>query len=525
MSSVTNPQPDPPAADELVAYLDGELPPEESRLVENRLATDESYRQQLHELDRAWDALDALPTATVDDGFARTTIELACVAAEADLSEHTAVARAAKRSRLKWLAASGIAAIAIGFLGGHLLIPNRNSALLSDLPAIQQLNVLKSVDSVEFLRQLSAAVPLEQLMNDKPAFSRGLADLKQANSKSLEARREWIEGLQPDQKAVLEERAHTFDDLGPSSEEQQRMRRVMDDIRKDPDAAKLQETLIAYGQWLSRKSGGWQEQLREDLQDEPAEKQADIVRRRIARDNEQAYLHLSQDDAEKLRSEIIQLAKEKRPEYMEKMRQGRKPDRMFNFEGPPARQDAMIVVSELFKGNKRDETEKRLISKLSSTAQTHWEGLSRRQQGFGKARQLMVWIQDAMKLKPNDATLAQFFTSDDVSPEVRQMLLDEPREKMKADLERMYIRSMLGIENPGQLFGEMGEQGRMQRGPGGAGQPRRPDGGRPDSPRPGEQRRRFNPNRPPGPGPGGPNQRRPDGSPPNQPPTDKKQAI
>ena len=89
MSSVIDPQPEHPAHEELVAYLDGELAPEECRRVEERLAKDEEYRQQLRDLDQAWEALDALPTTTVDDGFARTTIELACVAAEEDLSQRT----------------------------------------------------------------------------------------------------------------------------------------------------------------------------------------------------------------------------------------------------------------------------------------------------------------------------------------------------------------------------------------------------------------------------------------------------
>src|SRR6185295_10566300 len=105
--SVLDPQPDPPPTDELVAYLDGELPPDDCRRVESRLATDDEYRQQLHELDRAWEALDALPANAVDDGFARTTIELACVAAEADLTEHKSIVKAAKRSRARlWMAAA-----------------------------------------------------------------------------------------------------------------------------------------------------------------------------------------------------------------------------------------------------------------------------------------------------------------------------------------------------------------------------------------------------------------------------------
>ena len=57
----------PPSSDdhlqhleEIVAYLDGELSAEESARVEQRLASDESYRQQLQSIERAWLALDQL---------------------------------------------------------------------------------------------------------------------------------------------------------------------------------------------------------------------------------------------------------------------------------------------------------------------------------------------------------------------------------------------------------------------------------------------------------------------------------
>jgi anti-sigma factor RsiW len=87
MSSIANPQFESPDDEQLVAYLDGELSPEECRAVEDRLAKDDTFRQQLHDLDTAWEALSSLPPATVDDSFARTTIELACVQAEQDLSQ------------------------------------------------------------------------------------------------------------------------------------------------------------------------------------------------------------------------------------------------------------------------------------------------------------------------------------------------------------------------------------------------------------------------------------------------------
>src|SRR3954466_11619418 len=124
--SSTAPQPDSEAADEIVAYLDGELPPPDCRRVEDRLATDEKYRQQLHELDRAWEALDALPTPSVGDDFARTTIELACVAAKDDAGEQAGKVRAAKRNRMwRWIAASS-AAMVIGLVAGFALLRNPN---------------------------------------------------------------------------------------------------------------------------------------------------------------------------------------------------------------------------------------------------------------------------------------------------------------------------------------------------------------------------------------------------------------
>src|SRR4051812_32717883 len=264
MSSIA-PQPDPQAADEIVAYLDGELPPQDCRRVENRLASDENYRQQLHELDRAWEALDVLPTTTAGDDFARTTIELACIAAKDDVSERAAILRAAKRSRMwRWVAASG-AAMATGLLLGFALLPSSNKRLLSDLPAIHQINVLPYLKNVEILRELSNSVPTEQMIKDDAAFARETKELENANDASIDVRRDWVRSLAPEQKAELADRARAFSELEASPAQQHRMRQMMEDIRNAPDATKLDQTLAAYGQWLSRHSAGQQHQLQEEL--------------------------------------------------------------------------------------------------------------------------------------------------------------------------------------------------------------------------------------------------------------------
>src|ERR1700722_15489514 len=67
--------------EELTAYLDGELDPENRHRVEARLATDTIYRKELHRLERAWRMLDVLPPATVEDNFSRSTMAMVTTAA------------------------------------------------------------------------------------------------------------------------------------------------------------------------------------------------------------------------------------------------------------------------------------------------------------------------------------------------------------------------------------------------------------------------------------------------------------
>jgi anti-sigma factor RsiW len=501
MSSVADPQPDP-AAEEIVAYLDGELPPQDCRRVENRLATDEGYRQDLHELDRAWEALDVLPAPTVDDGFAQTTIELACVAAEADLSEHSAAAKATNRHRIwQWLAA-GVAASVLGLLAGHALIPNRNAELLADLPAIHQLNVLPYVDNVEFLRRLSTAMPPEKFVKDEQTFDRNVKELENANSPSFETRREWIQSLPAERKAELADHTRTFNDSELASEEREHMRQVMEDVREATDKDNLQKTLVAYGQWLSRHSGGQQERLHEQLRGLPVDEQLALVQKTIEADEEQRFRHLSLDEAEQLRQEIKQMAKEKRRAFMAEHKGNREP----KLDEQRTRQ----AIRELFQDNaKRAEIEERLTRKLSPESQAHLKALEKSQRPFDKGRQMGMWIREAMSPKVDQEELEDFFASEDkLTPDQRQELLDMPRAKMEAELKNLYFNWKLGIKNPGPIFGDAGESGRMPWTGPGAGPPR--EGGpnrppvfgsgrdpRPDGPA-GEPRQRKRPPRPVG---------------------------
>lgn len=62
-------------AEQLVAYLDGELGEEEAASIEKRLQNDPRLRRMADELDHTWGMLDALETVAVDEEFSQRTLE------------------------------------------------------------------------------------------------------------------------------------------------------------------------------------------------------------------------------------------------------------------------------------------------------------------------------------------------------------------------------------------------------------------------------------------------------------------
>lgn len=142
------------AQEELVAYLDGELSPEERVRVERRLADEPDYRFQLRQLQQSWDMLDALPRSEVNPQFARTTLEMVAVSTQNELSDFEQ--RQTKRER--WLRFGGLAAMLLAALAGYLLfhstLPDPNEQLLRDLPVLEQFDRYRQAESLSFLKRL-----------------------------------------------------------------------------------------------------------------------------------------------------------------------------------------------------------------------------------------------------------------------------------------------------------------------------------------------------------------------------------
>ena len=101
--------------EQLVAYLDGELSPEEAQQVERRLSQDEAFRQLLRSLQEAWDLLDELPQPTLDEGFTQTTVEMVAVRMSEDVKAEQHQWRRRLGIRLAAQAAAVASSLLLGF--------------------------------------------------------------------------------------------------------------------------------------------------------------------------------------------------------------------------------------------------------------------------------------------------------------------------------------------------------------------------------------------------------------------------
>lgn len=151
--------------EQLVAYLDNELDKETSLNIEQMMADNPTVREQIQQLQRAWDLLDELPRAEADERFTTSTVELIASDVEAELSRQQLNG---PRLRRRWWLISGVTLMAAGFCGvwaAELLWPRPDENLLRNFPVIRQLDAYRQAGNVPFLRSLQSQdhfLPAEQ---------------------------------------------------------------------------------------------------------------------------------------------------------------------------------------------------------------------------------------------------------------------------------------------------------------------------------------------------------------------------
>lgn len=139
---------------QLVAYLDGELDVDSSLQVERRLAEDEEFRRELLQLQGVWDALDELPASEVDESFTQTTLEMAVLSAENECELEKKTSRTKSRWWWRVGACCSTAAALASFWVTQLVLIRPDQQFLRDLPVIEDIDLYRVAESVEYLHLL-----------------------------------------------------------------------------------------------------------------------------------------------------------------------------------------------------------------------------------------------------------------------------------------------------------------------------------------------------------------------------------
>lgn len=139
----------------LVAYLDGELPEGEARLMEAKLAGSVSGRREAEALRQSWELLEYLPRPSAGADFASRTLTLATQQVDLDDRLMEVAGRTARRVIRVALALVVAAAVAgAAYAAARWVWPDPTSRLARDLSIAESLDAYREVGTFEFLEQL-----------------------------------------------------------------------------------------------------------------------------------------------------------------------------------------------------------------------------------------------------------------------------------------------------------------------------------------------------------------------------------
>lgn len=425
----------------IVAYLDGELSAEESAQVEQQLASDEQFRQQLQGAERAWSALDELPMPHVDDEFSRTTMEMVVDAARYDLQAKTVALPIQRRKRKTANALLIAMTLLLGALAARVVSQNPNRRLVAALPIIQHVDIYSQFESVDFLRDLQQSFgdDVEKYSADAQQLQDELATYKVIAEE--DRRKAWLSALDADEQTTLRGKFNRFHDL--PIEKQAALRELHREIESDEDREQLLQTMFVYEQWLD----GLEPSEQYELRDMSADERVRLVTREMERMAGSRSFDLSDEQLqalfEKVKPFIQQVILENSADFRKTIvaRSGRDPQR---FNALPMRSKSMFVFLYAMR-NYREEMRKfidTVVDALPEEMQDDFRGLPP-----GKRQEVIVgWFrryhtQASGSRRPgkvSEQELEEFFV-EVLEPKERERLLALPREEMQRQLRRMYL--------------------------------------------------------------------------------------
>jgi hypothetical protein len=159
--------------DNFVAYLDGELNPEEVKQLEGILADSPVARKDVEMLVRTYELLDLLPRPQATTEFTQRTMATVKLA---DVKPDLTQTWWYRQAHLALVSAAGVGLLAVtgllGYASTNRWAPSDEDLLLRDLPIIMNLDDYRQVGQHEFLERLEGQPLLLQDLQEEVRSAR-----------------------------------------------------------------------------------------------------------------------------------------------------------------------------------------------------------------------------------------------------------------------------------------------------------------------------------------------------------------
>jgi hypothetical protein len=379
--------------------------------------------------------------------------------------EQTQLLPARRRSQtLKWVALAVAAGVA-GFVFSRFIAPNPNRALYGNLPVVVELDAYNQSLSLDFLRQLPAALPSEFGAGIDESLTTRVDQLATLAGASYADRAEYVANLPSDQRYNLAAKTSRFEAM--NAERRAALEDLHQQIASSDEAPKLWQSMLVYANLASSLSAADQAGLRALDTDARLQRVAELAKQADRR----GLMELSPENAQRLREGIPTLLaqdtivanyarlKETLPKPAQALLDGiasrGTADGFEKFaimmiaqrSGSDKSPEYSFYFSEMATGllNLVDQPTQQRLAKLPVATQV--EILGR-------------WVFES-RFKPSAEMLEEFFRSDQISDDDRRRLLALPEDEMNRVLRAMYASVNFGDQDSGDLFrGWLGDRER-----------------------------------------------------------------
>jgi hypothetical protein len=420
-----------PIDEEIVAYLDGELAPEERDAFERRLAADPTLRARVDAERDAWNALSLLDVEAPNERLPDAVVERLDSETQAELLALTASLRRRRALRALLLGSTALLLAALGFVLFSRLFPDVQTRRERDFRVVERLAQLEIVGDFDYLTALDASglfapappqpgppgPPLPPTApRPEPVFPAPVPNAVETSLKSFE---------ELSQDRVFYRFQQKFERLAP--ETQERRRALYRQIVDAPNADALWGLVDRYCAWFAAFPS---DDDREKLLAAPISERLEIIRRQ--RDFSRRFAERQRDGGNRFAANATQNSRtpnaERRVEspQIRAFRDALPAElRDENLETLGQKYDDFLQAKREYGGKREsalafltEESSEKITAGLSPKARDYLRGLSEeeRSAALGLLVTLGFWEREERSFKPassfvNWARPAQYFAA------------------------------------------------------------------------------------------------------------------